>query len=64
MNAIECSVLEDNENSIHLTPCHEFHPYSHSEIEKLTRILELVQKGANEQQMTHWGNHSDYSKGW
>ncbi len=62
MNAIACNGLNNEENQI--TSKFEGRPYSHSEIEKLARILELVQKGEHEAQMTHWGNHSDYSKGW
>ncbi len=39
-------------------------PYTGDEVAKLDRILEMVRNGASSEQMGHWGNHSDYSKGW
>lgn len=39
-------------------------PYTPDEIAKLDRIVEMVRKGPAAEQMGHWGNHSDYSKGW
>lgn len=39
-------------------------PYTPDEIAKLDRILDMVRRGSTSEQMGHWGNHTDYSKGW
>ena len=40
------------------------HKYSATELAKLRQIVLMVKEGANEEHMGHWGNHSDYTKGW
>jgi len=67
MKECNCESLTKNRQSMHAHPRQttgRSSEYSTTELSKLRQIVSMVKEGASAEHMGHWGNHSDYSRGW